>query len=144
MVDIMMTMQGRNMAEANVADEEEKKRREEELEDLKLLLRATLVASDGLLQSRVGKEFFDLTRGDRLDFTRHGFATLYDFLVSLEGEVTRLEFSPKDGENLVYAVLDKTKFASAHAKKYASRSRTSLKHRSPSEVAFQQEEQDFL
>ena len=114
---------------------------EEELEDLKIYLRCSLGACAGTLQSRVSKEYYDQTQ-ERLDYTRFGFTHIYDFLVSLEGDVCRLEFSPKDGENLVYVVLDTTKFASAHLKKYANKTTTGLKHKSPAEVDAWRREQE--
>ena len=83
--------------------------------DVKQNLRAVLGASPGMKQSNVLKEYCQLTN-ERLEYTKYGFKNLYEFLLTLEGDVTRLEFSPKDEDNLVYCVLDDSKYVSKHAK----------------------------
>ena len=77
-------------------------------DDTKLFLRAVLGSTAGLQQSHVMKEYQQAT-GEKIQFAKYGFKNVYELLVALEGEVTRLEFSPKHGDNLVYAVLDKNK-----------------------------------
>ena len=89
-------------------------------DDVKLFLRAVLVSSPGLQQSKVPREYRDLT-GDQIPFGALGFKCLFDFLKALEKDVTRLEFSPKHEENIVFAVLDDSKFSSKHAQKYANK-----------------------
>lgn len=102
-------------------------------DDTKLFLRAVLTSAPGMRQSQLLKEYTQTT-GDRLEYTKYGFRDLYGFLAALEGEVTRLEFSPKHEENLVYAVLDQTKYSSKHAKKYASKVKTGLEGKSQAEI----------
>lgn len=85
-------------------------------DDVKVFLRSILSTSAGIHQEKVCKEYKDMT-GDILPFKELGYKNLYSFLLALEGEVTRLEFDEKCGDNIVYVVLDETKFASGHAKK---------------------------
>lgn len=102
-------------------------------QDTKIFLRSVLVTQPGMKQSQIMKEYYDTT-DEKLDYAKHGFQNIYHFLRALEGEITRLEFSPQHGENLVYAVLDKSKYASNHAKKYADKSKTGLPSKSPEEI----------
>jgi len=89
-------------------------------ENIKMDLRSILVAASGTLQSELTKEYASMM-GEALPFFKYGFNNIYDFLLALEGEVCRMEFSPKKCDNVVYAVLDQSSFSSAHAKKNAEK-----------------------
>ena len=89
-------------------------------ENIKMDLRSILVAASGTLQSELAKEYKNMMN-ESLPISQCGFKNIYEFLLALEGEVCRMEFLPKECDNVVYAVLDETSFSSAHAKKNASK-----------------------
>ena len=102
-------------------------------DDIKIFLRSVLVTTPGMQQSHVAKEYFETT-DERIEYVKYGYKNMYEFLVALQGEVTRLEFSPKHHDNLVFAVLDATKYASRHAQKYAGKTTTGMPPKSPEEI----------
>ena len=87
---------------------------------VKQLLRSVLISAPGVKQSSLEKEYFDIT-GEILLWRKYGFNNIFDFLKALEGEITRMEFSEKFIDNIIYAVIDESKYVSQHAIKFASR-----------------------
>ena len=86
-------------------------------EDVKSFLRSVLISSNGVKESRVHKDYQDLS-GERLLWKNYGFKSLNEFLTALP-DVCVLQYSPKDKENLVYAVELEGTYMSSHAKKNA-------------------------
>ena len=89
-------------------------------DDVKLMLRSVLIAHTGVKQGNLSAEYKD-TVGDHLAYFKWGFKNIYDFLQALEGDITRLEFSEKLEDSIVYAVVDKTSYTSKHAEKNATK-----------------------
>lgn len=85
-------------------------------EDVKVFLRAVLISSPGVRQSNLLKEYKQTTSEDLCCGT-YGFSNLFEFLLALQGDITRLEFSPKHEDNIIFAVLDQSKYSSQHAQK---------------------------
>ena len=83
---------------------------------VKMDLRSILISASGTLQSKLAKEYYSMM-GEHLPIETLGYNHIYDFLLALEGEVCRMEYSPNDCDNIVFAVQDATSFSSAHAKK---------------------------
>ena len=89
-------------------------------DNVKMDLRSVLLAASGTMQSKLAKEYYDIM-GEHLPIKKLGFKHIYEFLLALEGDVCRMEFSPKNNDNIVYAILDKSSFTSEHAKKNAAK-----------------------
>ena len=85
-------------------------------DSVKMDLRSILISASGTLQSKLAKEYHDMM-GEHLPVRTLGFNHIYDFLVALEGEVCRMEYSPNDCDNIVFAIQDSSSFVSVHAKK---------------------------
>ena len=84
-------------------------------ETVKMDLRSILISASGTLQSKLAKEYHSMM-GEHLPVQSLGFKHIYDFLLALEGEVCRMEYSPNDVDNIVFAIQDSSSFLSAHAK----------------------------
>ena len=83
---------------------------------VKVSLRAVLLSRHGgVKQTSIEKDYHSLTN-TRLDVKEYGYKNLYEFLLALP-DVVRLEYSEKNGENVVFGVGDKAVFMSHHAKK---------------------------
>lgn len=102
-------------------------------EDVKVFLRAVLISSPGVRQSNLLKEYKQTTSEDLCCGT-YGFSNLFEFLLALQGDITRLEFSPKHEDNIIFAVLDQSKYSSQHAQKNSKKCISGMKAKSPSEI----------
>eukprot|EP00111_Clytia_hemisphaerica_P022815 TCONS_00067160-protein len=104
-------------------------------DNVKMDLRSVLLAASGTMQSKLAREYYDIM-GEHLPIKSLGFKNIYEFLLALEGDVCRMEFSLKNNDNIVFAILDNTSFTSEHAKKAAAKTITgSVPHKSPEEIA---------
>jgi len=91
------------------------------LQDAKEFLRATLVSkSHGVQQSKLEKEYEELTVGEKIPWMKLGFNSLFEFLMSMP-DVAKLEWRKEDQDNRVFAVLDKETFTSLHARKMSEK-----------------------
>ena len=82
---------------------------------VKAALRAVLLSQKGIKQTDLPRDYKKLN-DSQLDVKKYGFQDLYEFLLAIP-DVARLEYSPKDGENKVFGVVEKGIFISDHAKK---------------------------
>ena len=91
------------------------------LQDAKEFLRATLISKGhGVQQSKLEKEYEELTVGEKIPWMKLGFSNLFEFLMSVP-DVAKLEWRTEDQDNRVFAVLDKETFTSLHAKKMSEK-----------------------
>ena len=82
---------------------------------VKAALRAVLLSQKGIKQTDLPRDYKKLN-DSQLDVKKYGFQDLHEFLLAIP-DVARLEYSPKDGENKVFGVVEKGIFISDHAKK---------------------------
>ena len=83
--------------------------------DVKGDLRSVLISSNGVKESRVEKDYHELS-GKKLMWKNYGFKSLNAFLSALP-DVCVIQYSAKDRENRVYGVQLEGTFMSSHAKK---------------------------
>ena len=83
--------------------------------DVKGDLRSVLISSNGVKESRVEKDYKELS-GKKLMWKNYGFKSLNAFLSALP-DVCVIQYSAKDRENRVYGVQLEGTFMSSHAKK---------------------------
>ncbi|XP_065640294.1 uncharacterized protein LOC100203104 isoform X2 [Hydra vulgaris] len=102
-------------------------------DQVKQLLRSVLVSAPGVKQSSLEHEYYKITN-EVLPWRKYKFPNLFEFLKALEGEITRIEFSEKFADNIIYAVIDRTKYNSKHALKFASKSTSNITGKSPEEI----------
>jgi hypothetical protein len=92
--------------------------------DVKSFLRSVLISSNGVKESRVEKDYHELS-GEKLLWKNYGFKSLNEFLNAMP-DVCVLQYSAKDRENRVYAVHLKGTYMSSHAKKNAKGASTTI------------------
>ena len=83
--------------------------------EVKNFLRSVLISSNGVKESRVEKDYRDVTC-EKLMWKSYGFKSLNEFLNALP-DVCVIQYSAKDRENRVYAVQLEGTYVSSHAKK---------------------------
>ena len=83
--------------------------------EVKSFLRSVLMSSNGVKESRVEKDYQDVTC-EKLRWKSYGFKSLNEFLNALP-DVCVIQYSAKDKENRVFAVQLEGTYVSSHAKK---------------------------